>query len=119
PPAPTSSSSADQRLAIPSVERRRAGRIPGDGAREVLRLDPDPPERAAERDLVPDEVEPRRGRMLVGAVHEWMAALVEDVQVARERLQSSAEAGCGDHRVDRDDASISEHGLAVLEPLER
>jgi len=73
-----------------------------DGSRELLRLDSHVPERSSEDDLVTDEMEPRRLRVLLARVNQRLAALVENAEVTDQRLQAGAKAGRCDHRVDVD-----------------
>ena len=60
----------------------------------------------------------RRGRMLIGAVDERYAGLVEHAEMADERLETGAESGRRDDRVDLDGAAVGEHRHAALEALE-
>ena len=86
---------------------------------ELLRLDPDQPERAAESHLIADEVETGRLPMLLRRVDERLSAAVEDAEVTDQPLERRAIAGRCDHVVHQQPATVGQDGCAVLESLER
>src|SRR5438552_15710891 len=83
----------------------------GDSAGECRRGLRELTEHAAEGRAVAHEVE--AGERLVAS---RQAALVEDAQVADERLEAGAEAGRGDDRVRRDARAVREQHLVGVEP---
>ena len=62
----------DGRTPIPACTTRC------DGSRELFRLDADKPERAAERDPIPDEMKAGRVRMLLYTVDQRLAVIISE-----------------------------------------
>ena len=97
---------------------RRPGRPGADRLGQLPRFDSHLAERPAEHDAVPDEVEPRGLRVLLGAVYERHAVVAEHAEVRPQAAEAGAEAGCRDHRVELLARAVGEERDAGLEPFQ-
>src|SRR6478736_5874373 len=104
---------------LPSHDGTTSLHLGPDFAGELFRLDARHPEGAAERDGIAHEVEPGRVRVLLAPVDDRIAALVEHAEVADEPLEAGSVARRGDYDVGIDSRAVPEHGVALLEALER
>ena len=106
---------------VARAHRRRrddAGPASGCGDRRghVTRGDAAFAELSAEAEAEADEPEAGQHRRAVGLQRH--AALVEDVEVADERVEPGAEARRGDHRIRRDPRAVGQQHVGAVEALD-
>lgn len=62
-----------------------------------------------------DETEPRLARMLLIAMHTSSTALVENIEISDQRHETGSIAGCANHDIGLDNASIQVPQSEILE----